>query len=521
MIYCNNIVLVRLQFAKPCGFQYSYSQMAKRKPAEQHPALKIEYWPIDRLQPYARNPRRNDKAVGQMVASIREYGFTIPVLAKSDGLVIDGHLRLKAAVQMQLAEVPVIPCDTWTEAQVKAFRLMVNRSVAWADWDMDALALEFGDLKALDFDLTLTGFADWETGWTKPEGEGTATPEWTGMPEFEQQDKLPWQTVQVHFVNSVDRDAFAALTGQLITDKTKYIWHPKQERINHTVIRYTSSDPQNPKFPVYIISKGRAQSRLTSKALEELKIPYRIVIEAQEYDQYAAVIDPVKILVLPFSNLGQGGIPARNWVWEHALSEGAKRHWILDDNIQIFMRLHNNLKVPLADGSCFKAAEDYVDQFTNVALAGFQYTTFAHEKQKMKPCVFNTRIYSCILIDNALPFRWRGRYNEDTDLSLRVLKSGMSTVLFSAFLAAKVSTMTMKGGNTDQLYQGDGRLKMAESLREQHPDVVKVVRKWNRWQHFVDYRPFKNNKFIPKPGFEVPTEANNYGMELIHIGKPE
>jgi len=59
---------------------------------------------------------------------------------------------------MKLTEVPVIPCDTWTEAQVKAFRLMVNRSVAWADWDMDALALEFGDLKALDFDLTMTGF---------------------------------------------------------------------------------------------------------------------------------------------------------------------------------------------------------------------------------------------------------------------------------------------------------------------------------------------------------------------------
>ena len=132
--------------------------MAKRKPAEQHPALKIEYWPIDRLQAYERNPRRNDKAIPQMVASIKEYGFTIPVLAKSDGMVIDGHLRLKAAVQLKPAEVPVIPCDTWTEAQVKAFRLMVNRSVAWADWDMDALALEFGDLKALDFDLTLTGF---------------------------------------------------------------------------------------------------------------------------------------------------------------------------------------------------------------------------------------------------------------------------------------------------------------------------------------------------------------------------
>ena len=492
--------------------------MAKRKPAEK-PALKIEYWPIDRLQPYERNPRRNDKAVGQMVASIKEYGFTIPVLAKSDGLVIDGHLRLKAAVQMKLAEVPVIPCDTWTEAQVKAFRLMVNRSVAWADWDMDALALEFGDLKALDFDLTLTGFADWETGWTKPEGEGTSRPEWAGMPDFEQQDKMAWQTVKVHFANSVDRDAFAALTGQLITDKTKYIWHPKRERA--PAPKCQSNAPINPQYPVYVISKGRWEARLTAKALDAIGVAFRIVIEPQEYEQYASVISLDKILTLPFSNLGQGSIPARNWVWEHSITEGAKRHWIMDDNINGFQLLQNNVKAWVTDGTIFRVVEEFADRYENLAIAGLNYRFLAKNSQKIPPLLANTRVYSCMLIQNDTPFRWRGRYNEDTDLSLRVLKSGLCTVQFNAFLSAKATTMTMKGGNTDQLYQGDGRLKMAESLREQHPDVVKVVRKWNRWQHQVDYRPFKNNKFIPKLGFEVPTEANNYGMELIHLDKPE
>lgn len=93
-----------------------------------------------------------------MVASIREFGFAVPVLAKSDGECIDGHLRAKAAAKMGMAEVPVIPCDGWTDAQVKAFRLMVNRSVGWAEWDDELLGLELGDLKALDFDLSLTGF---------------------------------------------------------------------------------------------------------------------------------------------------------------------------------------------------------------------------------------------------------------------------------------------------------------------------------------------------------------------------
>lgn len=93
-----------------------------------------------------------------MRQSIREYGFAVPVLARSTGEVVDGHLRLKGAIAESMTEVPVIPCDGWTDAQVKAFRLMANRSVAWADWDLDALALEFGELKDAGFDLTLTGF---------------------------------------------------------------------------------------------------------------------------------------------------------------------------------------------------------------------------------------------------------------------------------------------------------------------------------------------------------------------------
>ena len=119
---------------------------------------KIETWSIERLVFYARNPRKNDAAVDRMCASIREFGFKIPVLARSDGEVVDGHLRLKAARKLGITEIPVIPCDEWTEAQVKAFRLMVNRSVAWAEWDDDLLSLELLDLKGLDFDLSLTGF---------------------------------------------------------------------------------------------------------------------------------------------------------------------------------------------------------------------------------------------------------------------------------------------------------------------------------------------------------------------------
>src|SRR5450755_3965505 len=118
----------------------------------------VQIWHIDKLVLYARNPRKNDAAVDRMCASIREFGFKIPVLARSDGTVVDGHLRLKAAKKLRIEEVPVILCDEWTAAQVKAFRLMVNRSVTWADWDEELLALELQELNEADFDLSLTGF---------------------------------------------------------------------------------------------------------------------------------------------------------------------------------------------------------------------------------------------------------------------------------------------------------------------------------------------------------------------------
>lgn len=274
----------------------------------------------------------------------------------------------------------------------------------------------------------------------------------------------------------------------------------------------------NPKYPVYIISKGRWETRLTSKALERMGVPYHIVVEPQEYNKYAAVIDKEKIYTLPFSNLGQGSIPARNWVWEHSISIGAERHWILDDNILRFLRFNRNRQIEIETGTCFRVLEDFVDRYKNVAISGLQYFMFAPRKVKAPAFRLNTRIYSCILIQNNIPYRWRGRYNEDTDLSIRVLKDGWCTILLYAFLAQKTTTMTMKGGNTEELYLiENGRLKMAQSLQEQHPNIVKITWKWNRWQHQVDYSIFKRNKLIKKPDIFIPQGINEYNLILKEV----
>jgi len=261
----------------------------------------------------------------------------------------------------------------------------------------------------------------------------------------------------------------------------------------------------NPKYPIYIISKGRSATRKTSKALEYMGVDYKIVIEPQEYDDYAAVISANKILVLPFSNLNQGGIPARNWVFNHARKSGARRHWILDDNISGFRKLVNKKRVKCDDGEPFANIEKFVDRFTNVPMAGMQYTGFmVSESSTAKgaaklPVTLNTRIYSCILLCNRTQgFDWRGRYNEDTDLSIRYLKAGFCTMLFNIYMCDKQATMTMSGGNTDELYRQDaefdGRLAMAQHLQKQHPDIVKISKRWGRWQHQVNFRKFKKNQ---------------------------
>lgn len=152
----------------------------------------------------------------------------------------------------------------------------------------------------------------------------------------------------------------------------------------------------NPKYPVYIISKGRWESRFTSKVLEKMYVPYHIVIEPQEYDKYAAVINPDKIYILPFSNLGQGSIPARNWVWEHSIDIGAEKHWILDDNIRWFGRIHKNKVTIVDNGVCFVVTEDFTDRYKNVVLSGLQYEMFVPVRYKYNPFILNTRIYSCI-----------------------------------------------------------------------------------------------------------------------------
>lgn len=118
--------------------------------------LRVEHWPIERLRPYDRNPRKNDHAVERQAALLREFGFRAPIIVKADGEVVDGHLRLKAAHHLGWTDpIPVALADDLSDAQVKALRLAMNKSAEWAEWDDDLLRIELSDLTAAGFDLDL------------------------------------------------------------------------------------------------------------------------------------------------------------------------------------------------------------------------------------------------------------------------------------------------------------------------------------------------------------------------------
>ena len=248
---------------------------------------------------------------------------------------------------------------------------------------------------------------------------------------------------------------------------------------------------------------------------KNLNVPFRIVIEEQEFDKYSKIVNPDQILILPHRN--KGLTVTRNWIWDYAQSKGYERFWTFDDNINGLFRLNDNLKTPVGDGTILKVIEDFTERYENADITGMHYFMFASRKSKLPPYYLNTRIYSNMLIKTDIPFRNECFYNDDTDLCLRVLKSGRCTILFNAFLIFKETTMTIKGGMTDYYEQTNKRREFAEELQRAHPDIVKIVWKFGRWHHQVDYRLFKQNKLIRKPGIEIPKGINNYGMILKNI----
>ena len=247
------------------------------------------------------------------------------------------------------------------------------------------------------------------------------------------------------------------------------------------------------KFPIYIISKGRYEKPLTAKLFEKAGIDYLIAVEPQEYDLYCKALIENRVLKLPFSNLGLGSYPARNFCWEHAKANGYKYHWLFDDNFLMFKKWINSKRVRIEN---IKDALIYVEENaikTNVDITGLERPEFVCKVPK-KAFKTNCHVYSSMLIKTNLSYRWRLKYNEDIDLCLQVLHNSGTTSSCVYYMAKKVDTgQKMKGGNQTELYQGNApkkNLLKAKMLEAVWPQYAKTLIRFGRHHHLIDWKQF-------------------------------
>ena len=348
------------------------------------------------------------------------------------------------------------------------------------------------------------------------------------LPEFKWSDYLQDRWVfDVDTKNEKHREHFFKIFNHKPT-KHNYI-HYQLDPNPLTDFEYTYTHKVSPKYPIYVITKGRWEKTLTIDTLEDMGVNFYICVEPNEYDKYISNsnVDVNKVIKLPenFSERGNGGIPVRNFVWEHSIQNGFKKHWIIDDNILGFYRWNNNLQKRVRDGVFFRIMEDFSDRYENIGLTSCQYASFVPAIDcGRQGFIVNTRTYSCILIntellDNRLEERWRGTYNEDTDLTLRVLSTGdLCTVNFNSLLSGKQATGTMKGGNLTTIYE-DGRMegyqKKFDELKRNWGDIITYTtsrHKDGRPHHHISYTKFFKQELKLKEGIIREPKVNNYNM---------
>lgn len=287
----------------------------------------------------------------------------------------------------------------------------------------------------------------------------------------------------------------------------KWLWFPN--KIEQTK-KYVKANVVND-YPIFIISKGRFyrnkkyQKPKTAEYLEMINVDYKIVVEPQEADEYAKSISKNKIIILPdeYLNKNQGSIPVRNFVHHYNKKKEEKAYWILDDNIIDYIWVDNNERYKVRDTFAFKFVEDLMNNYDNVYLAGHQYKMFSPPTDYRNNIQHNLRVFSSILIRTDIPTLnengdiWRGKYNEDVDLSLRILKLGLPTILSNVLTADKLQTGG-KGGNEEIYLEDDNHSGEAKSnsLLEHHEDCINIVKRYGRVHHKIKTELFENNKYI-------------------------
>lgn len=352
--------------------------------------------------------------------------------------------------------------------------------------------------------------------------------EWFSMPEMAYVRPTKYIRVPINFPYFMTNSELSAILEQKITSDTRVVYYPKKERGSRSEYQFIGGD--SPKYPVYIVSKGRSwlKKLSTSYHLSSMRVQHYMVVEPDELKVYQENFSGEYCTVIPLDmtykekydrfmetphTTSTGPGPARNFCWDHSIAQGFAYHWVLDDNIAGFMRYWGGKRYRVKTGAIMRACEEFTERYENIAISGPNYAGFCADGDDRPAYRLNTRIYSCLFIRNDIPYRWRGVYNEDTDLCIRALKDNWCTVLFQFFLADKVKTQELKGGNTEEFYEKEGTGHKSFMLVDMHPDITETAFRYGRIHHKVDYSGFTQELKL-RDGVERIDTPNEYGMYL-------
>ena len=362
--------------------------------------------------------------------------------------------------------------------------------------------------------------------------------EWVDMPEWNLDFKdETYAKIDFLFKDDITASDLTEFFDGKMTDKSKNCWYPKLVMGTHRNMRVLGG--RKHKYPIFVVSKGRFEPKLwhSSTRLSQMCVNHYLVVEPQEFEIYSKNFNNPFVKIIPmdleykkfydtFSSIGNidstGPGAVRNFCIDLARSWGFKYCHIWDDNIDgtnYWFRGHRLLN---RSEEMFASLEEFVERYSNVPLAGYNYSKFCKDGDRVPAFTINRRIYSMIFIETSGKWYFRGRYNEDTDLSLRVLKEGLCTIQFNLFLGEKLTTQRIKGGNTDEFYINDegGTVPKTQMLYDMHPDVTDIVYKFGRIHHQVNYEGFdqKLNRIDNYNDIvNINQKINNKGMKIVKV----
>lgn len=356
---------------------------------------------------------------------------------------------------------------------------------------------------------------------------------WTEMPEYIQDDVKEYSRM-TFYVQEAFLEDFTKHLDQDITESSLSVWYPKYQTVKGDKFLLGGEKTNT---PIYVISKGRSGIKMTSHYLSIMEQSHYIVVEPQEVQKYNLTLgqsDYCTVLELDLdyklnydacddlgNTMSKGSGGARNFCWDHSIKNGHKWHWLMDDNIDGFFYLNRNKQIKVRTSAIFKIVEDFTKRYDNVGMSGLQYSSFCVQTSHYPPYGLNKRIFSCILINNEVPFRWKGRFNEDVILSLNILKEGYGTILINQFMIEKSTTQKVKGGNTEELY-GKGTKQKSQMLVNLFPDIARHSYRFSRDHHYVDYSMFKDNKITLKDEFKnLEDKVDNKGLYIVKLDDEE